>query len=952
MASKRTVAAGVGILLVLAVCSVALSYLRVAGHPAELRVGYHDFAPFTQVDATGQPVGMAVEIVKLAAARSGVPIRWIHTGTEVDVSLRKGVVDLYPILTLTDTRRAEFYPSEPWWENESILVSLETNHINAGPDTAGKKIAIRGLAVLKALAEISFPKSELVTIPTVSAMTAALCRGEVDAAFLDIRLLQSQLLQGPEFCAGHPLYVASVPNGALSLATMARKEAWDSADRIYTEIASMAVDGTLSATASRWSMVSSFQNRHLKEVMDSRQRSTLMRLGLGGLTLLLVLTWIQTGRIRRARKAAEESEQRFEAFMAHTPAFAFVTDSRGSVAYRNRPIPPALIAQEDPAGAQGTGWETTRSVTLQSGEERHYLCLRFPFKNALGEALTGSVALDITDRRNAEDALRFSQFSIERSPDSVLWLDESHRVFYANEAACKTLGYPLAELKAVAPSRIGLALSSEDLERGLAEAGTSRVFETEWQRRDGSRFPVEVAVYHVAFDCKNFVCCIGRDITAHKQVEAELSYQAQHDLLTGLPNRRALEIGLVASIERAEQTNSGFAVFYLDLDGFKFVNDTLGHAFGDALLQHLSKRIDGRIRKGDMLARMGGDEFAVIALGIEDPDGVASVAERLMDGLLDSFHLQGHELTLTASIGVSLYPRDGTDGDSLLRYADAAMYEAKREGKNRVRLFDPAMKTASRERLELENHLRRALERNELSLHFQPEVSLTTNRVVRYEALLRWNNPVLGNVAPNRFVPIAEETGMIVEIGEWALEQACRHGKRLLDCGVPAGVGVNVSSIQLARPEFVETVTAILLKTGLPPRLLDIEMTETAVMQGVEEVTAKLAKLRNLGVTISLDDFGTGHSSLSHLLKLRADHLKIDQSFVKSVPHDVGATSLTSGLVSLAHSLGMKVVIEGVENRQQLEAIRAMGCDIAQGYLLGRPAPALSTESTVWPITA
>ena len=944
---------GIGKILIVSATLLSLGIgvvaVRIGGffdsRQPELRVGFHEFAPFTQSDQSGSPAGMAVEIIETAARRANVRLRWVKTGPDVDESLQAGKVDMYPILTLTDSRQEQFHTSQPWWENESILVSLDSIRLQAGAASTGKKIAIRGLAVLRALAEITFPDSQLVTIPNAQAMINALCRGEVDAAFLDVRLLQAQLMSGPPACAGHPLFVASVPNGSLSLGTVARKSAKDAADRIFNEIAGMAIDGSLSAAASRWSMVSSFQNRHLKEILETRQRSTLMRFGLFGLTLLLIIGWTQTRRIRKARIAAEESEKRFETFMTHTPAYAYIADACGSVIYRNRPIPQSLTAV--PMAGKATAGEcveSTETVISPSGDQRHYLCLKFPFANPEGDQLTGSIALDITDRRKTEDALRFSQFSIQRCPDSVLWLDESNRFFYANDAACTALGYSLEEFRDLPASSVGPALHAATMKVGMLAAGTHRVFESSWNRRDGSSFPVEVAVYHVAFDRQNFVCCIARDITAHKRVESELSHQAQHDSLTGLPNRRALEDGLSRAIEQASEDRSGFAVFYLDLDGFKFINDTLGHAFGDALLQQLAYRMEGRIRKGDMLARMGGDEFALIAPGIVKATDADSVTDRLMGGLSESFTIQGHELTVTASAGVSLFPRDGMDASALLRHADAAMYEAKRDGKNRVRFFDPAMRAAARERLELDNQLRRALERHELSLHFQPEVSLRTNRVVRYEALLRWNNPTLGNVSPSRFIPIAEDTGLIVPIGAWVLEQACIYGRRLFDSGLPTGVAVNVSSIQLARPEFVELVSTTLLKTGLPPHLLDIELTESVLMQGVEEVTAKLAKLQQLGVTVSLDDFGTGYSSLSHLLKLKADHLKIDQSFVQAVPFDPGAASLTKGLISLAHTLGMKVVVEGVETKQQLESIREMGCDIAQGYLLGRPAPALVLE--------
>jgi PAS domain-containing protein len=445
-------------------------------HQPELRVGYHDFAPYTRFDANGGPEGMAVEIVKLAAVRAGVRLVWVPTGPAVDESLRSGQVDMYPMLALTDSRMMEFYTSDAWWENESILVSRDERRLAPGASSEGRRIAIRGLAVLKAIAEVSFPKSELVIIPTVSAITAALCRGEVDGAFLDVRLLQSQLLSGPEVCAGHPLYVASVPNGTLSLGTIARREARDTVKRIYEEIAGLAVDGSVSAAASHWSMVSSFQNRQLKDILEQRQRTTLMRLGMAALTVLLVLALLATARIRRARIAVEETEQRFEAFMTHIPVFASIHDSDGGLVYWNRPSPAPLSASVAQASKERPGefLETTRTTETASGQHRHFLCLQFPFTSPRGQVLTGSVALDITERRDAEDALRFSQFSIERSPDSVLWLDSGNTVFYANEAACRALGYSLNELKALRPEVIGDALGAEQLSRGLPQGGGHR----------------------------------------------------------------------------------------------------------------------------------------------------------------------------------------------------------------------------------------------------------------------------------------------------------------------------------------------------------------------------------------------------------------------------------------------------------------------------------------------
>jgi diguanylate cyclase (GGDEF)-like protein len=411
--------------------------------------------------------------------------------------------------------------------------------------------------------------------------------------------------------------------------------------------------------------------------------------------------------------------------------------------------------------------------------------------------------------------------------------------------------------------------------------------------------------------------------------------------LTGLPNRRCFETQLGQCIAFANQTGAGLAVFYFDLDGFKLINDTLGHGVGDAVLKLLARRIEAGVRKGDTLARMGGDEFTLIAPGIDSPESARILADKLFACLFESFVVDGHELLLTASLGISMFPADGRDGVTLLQNADAAMYEGKRQGRNRRQFFNPAINVTVRERLELENCLRRALGRGELALHYQPEISLVSGEILRYEALLRWNSPSLGTVPPVKFIPIAEETGLIVPIGTWVLEEACRHAGRLFDSGSAAGVAVNVSSVQFSRPDFIDTVRAALETTGLAPSLLELELTESVVMKGPEDVAEKVAWLRHIGVSISIDDFGTGYSSLSYLQTLRVDNLKIDRSFIGNIPADAHALSLTQALVSLAHGLGMQVVVEGVETWQQLDAVKKMGCDLAQGYFIGRPAPAL-----------
>jgi diguanylate cyclase (GGDEF)-like protein/PAS domain S-box-containing protein len=950
--SRKTVS-----LLVLAVAGLAASVALYVTHrrePAELRVGVTEFIPYVAVDRSGRAAGLAVDVLNEAARRAGVKLEYVLVDLDIDGALSSGKIDIFPLATLTPARIREFYPSQGWWSNEISLISPDSERITGTADSSGKRIAIRGMPIVKRLAERIFPYAQLVTIPALGPMVAALCEAKVDAVFLDVRLLQSEMLQGPPACVNHSLYVGSVPEGHLSLGTVARRQAAGLADRIYEQIANLALDGTISKAASTYSLISFAENRNMKEILDAQRRAGFLRFGLGGLTMMLAVSGILTYRMRRSRAAAEESRQRFDAFMKYTPALTFIKNDAGRVVYINqeRGEPTGLELHPRDLAFQlqhldstvlrtNRSIEVTETVTSASGESRHFLCLKFPFPGAKGPRFLGTVALDITERKRADEALRFSQFSIDRAPDPILWIDSNARIFYANDAAEQKFGYPKEELVRMRFGDIDCGFGSLACVRRIRELknGGSMTLESYHRNKSGQVFPVELSLNYLELEGRGFICCMGRDITERKHAERELSHQAQHDQLTGLPNRRFFETQLEHCTEAARLTDSGLAVLYFDLDGFKLINDTHGHSLGDALLKQCVRRIRECVRETDILARMGGDEFTLIATGIEDRERAAAIADKLLSSLAGNFIVDGHELLVTASLGVSLFPSDGTDGNTLLRHADAAMYEAKREGKNRMKFFSPEMNAKVRERLELENHLRRALERGELILHYQPEISLRSNEAVRNEALLRWHHPTLGLINPAKFIPIAEETGLIIPIGTWVLEEACRQTRKLCDAGLHTGVGVNVSSVQFARPDFVQTVTDVLRRTGLSPLLLELELTETVVMQGVEDVAEKIRELRTLGISVSIDDFGTGYSSLSYLQKLRIDNLKIDRSFVRDIPCDPDALALTKALVALARSLGMKVVIEGIETRQQLEAIRGIGCDIAQGFLLGRPEP-------------
>jgi diguanylate cyclase (GGDEF)-like protein/PAS domain S-box-containing protein len=425
-----------------------------------------------------------------------------------------------------------------------------------------------------------------------------------------------------------------------------------------------------------------------------------------------------------------------------------------------------------------------------------------------------------------------------------------------------------------------------------------------------------------------------------RQLIDQLAYQALHDTLTGLPNRTLLERRLDQALADARRHNWQLAVLFIDLDRFKQINDTLGHALGDQVLQQVAQRLEGCLRKSDCLARMGGDEFTVLLTELADSRHALRVAQKLLAAFEAPFHIEGRDLFLTTSIGISLYPRDGKDAVTLQRKADTAMYRAKNHGKNSCEFFAPEFGVAALERLDIENSLRRALDNQELRLYYQPQVD-AGGKLAGFEALLAWNHPKLGMTSPTQFIPVAEESGMIVPIGSWVLAEACRQSAVWQHSGCPrVRVAVNVSATQFSRTDFTETVAEALSASGLDPSLLDLELTEGVVVRDLEESIRQMERLRALGVGISIDDFGTGYSSLSYLRRLPIDALKIDRSFLQEIDREPATIPLVKAIVSLAHGLRLTVVAEGVENRGQFDALRDAGCDLFQGYLLGEPVPA------------
>ncbi len=437
----------------------------------------------------------------------------------------------------------------------------------------------------------------------------------------------------------------------------------------------------------------------------------------------------------------------------------------------------------------------------------------------------------------------------------------------------------------------------------------------------------------------------GSDITARKVTEQRVHHVAQHDVLTGLPNRSLLQDRLGQAVAWANRSGQQVWVMLIDLDRFKFVNDSMGHKAGDVLLMTVAARLRSALRDSDTVARLSGDEFVVILSEHRDEPLSGAIVQRLMDSVAQPVMLGTKEFFVTCSIGVAVYPSDGTPAESLIEHADIAMYSAKKSGRNNFQFYTPAMNEESLERVRIEGALRNALERNEFVLHYQPQVDLKTGHIVGMEALIRWRHPELGMVPPTRFVSVAEDTGLIVQIGAWVMRAACAQNKAWQDAGLGRlRVAVNLSARQFGAPDLLHSIESVLADTGLDPACLELELTESLFMSDVTPAVELLHRMKSLGVNLSIDDFGTGYSSFSYLSRFPIDVLKIDRSFVNDITHDANDAAIVASIIALAHNLRLSVIAEGVETAEQLDYLRHQGCDEMQGYYFSRPLPAHEFE--------
>ena len=563
-----------------------------------------------------------------------------------------------------------------------------------------------------------------------------------------------------------------------------------------------------------------------------------------------------------------------------------------------------------------------------------------------------SIIEDISARRMTlakmqESRLRYMAL-FEQMPEGALLFDSSLRVVECNPEAMEKLGYAKDALLQLHVSDIEAIDDQDDIEERQAKLVINGRddFESFYRRSDGSIFPVDVSVKLLELPDSEFLFqTIFRDITEERQAAEQIELLAYHDPLTGLPNRRLLQDRIEHTLGIAKRHNSGVALLYLDLDHFKDVNDAMGHDAGDLLLKLVSIRLQECIREGDTLARIGGDEFVIVLNEIGGPENAEIVAEKILRQLNRPVHMGEAEIRTTPSIGISIYPQDGRDARDLIKHADTALYKAKKEGRSTYRFFTEAMHQETLERINMERLLRVALKRNEFELHYQPQVNLSTHKVIGCEALLRWNQPTMGLVPPAQFIPIAEHTGLILEIGEWVLREACKQARKWQDSGYELKVAINVSARQLMRPgEMMRALRSALDESGVSPAMIELELTESILLDP-SSIGDVLEQISALGVHLALDDFGTGYSSLAYLRRFPISIIKIDRSFVCNSDTNAADAEMVRTIIGMAHNLQKSLIAEGVETLQQGLHLAENGCEVAQGFHYSRPLPLDEFES-------
>ena len=674
---------------------------------------------------------------------------------------------------------------------------------------------------------------------------------------------------------------------------------------------------------------------------------------------------------RRVEKELREVNQMFSTFMENMPGAAFIRDQNGRFLYANHAVDealhlgkgeaigkchtevlPAEIAARirlSDAGVLDAGKAMQIVETIPSAQgDTYWLSTKFPLMDGEKNMQIGGVSIDITERMKVERELYLRNRAIEACVNPIVIVDVQQPnmpLIYVNGAFEIITGYSREE--AIGRNCRFLQGGDTDqaelqkLRAAINERRSTSVLLRNYHK-DGSMFLNELYVSPVnegleGEPVRHFVGVLY-DVTQIKRYQADLEHQANYDPLTGLANRNLLYERAEQALIHADRYNSMLTIVFIDLDNFKLVNDSLGHSAGDELIATVGTRLQTCVRAGDTVARIGGDEFVLLLINQNMQSGVSHVMQRIQHEMIKPVVVRGQDIVVTCSMGIACYPADGHDPDSLLANADAAMYRAKSSGRNNYQFYEKEMNAMTGQRLALEHDLWSALENDEFFLHYQPQIDLDTGRIIGVEALIRWWHPKRGLISPMDFIPLAEHNGLIIPIGNWVLRTACQQMVNLHAAGLPPlRVAVNLSARQLGEKDFISMVRQTLDDTGIDPTCLELELTESMVMQNVEDVIGVLKALNAMQIQLSLDDFGTGFSSLAYLKRFPIDRLKIDQSFIFNCDSDPDDAIISQTIIALAHGLKIKVIAEGVERSEHLDFLKKNGCDEGQGYFIGRP---------------
>jgi len=937
----------------------------------EVRVGVYANEPTVFMNQHGRPAGILVDLLNLVAERERWTLRYVPCELRACLEeLRAGRLDLVPDVPRAQAREAQFdFTAQPLVDTWSEVYRLPSSPIRSVLDLDGKRVAVQrgtpqrdhvialtrryGLQVM--VVDVDSPEQAFSAVGSKNAEAAisnhlfgiahAPAHGLADAGIV----LQPGGLYVATGKDRNPELLAAIDKRALQ---------WrDGSDASYAQV------------MRRWAGA---------PPASAIGRPVLWAAG----ALLLVAALAALAVFVRRRRAGgggsgqwRASEHRFGAILDSVEAFIYIKDTQHRYQYANRHMlalrPDAaegLIGGDDSAIfdaatvrqltandrlvlERGERIEVEETNTFHDGSVRTYLSVKIPLRHADGSihALCG-ISTDITDHQGVEESLQVAAIVFE-SFEGMVVTGPDQRILQANTSYARLSGYPVEELVGKTPALLQSGRHDQTFYRTMHETLQSV---GSWQgevwnrRKDGEVYPAWITITAVRSAQGAITHYVGTqtDISSRKAAEEEIRLLAFYDPLTGLPNRRLMADRLQHSLAASARTGTGGALLFVDMDNFKDLNDTQGHEIGDELLRQVAARLGGCVRNGDTVARLGGDEFVLLLEGLSAlPHEAASQAEivgrKVLHALGQSYQLGGHAHHSSCSIGVTLYADPHTTVDELLKRGDMAMYQAKGAGRNTLRFFDPRTQAAVTARTALEAGLREALREGRFLLHYQPQIS-RDHGMVGAEALLRWEHPQRGLVSPAEFIPVAEACGLIVPLGAWILRAACLQ---LVAWGGDAAtahwtVAVNVSALQFRHPHFVEEVVEVLRSTGANPLRLKLELTESLLLDDVEDMILRMTTLRALGVRFSLDDFGTGYSSLSYLKRLPLDQLKIDQSFVRDLLTDPNDAAIARTIVNLAHSLDLGVIAEGVETTEQRDMLASVGCLHWQGYLFGRPAPA------------